>query len=340
MSPMFRHFRISLFIPLLLVFLTGCVDIQEAGDQSIGAPGGVSALPPPPSRPDGRLRADIESLGKNLSALRRGLANQEGRIEEVRKAVQSLTDLTEKNRAGADAASKNFDDRIKEIKERLDAVDSELAILRSSRDRGFAEPEKEEPEEEIRPAGAPAPKEAPGSVQQGTDSGGDAGVAGMPQQIPPVGAPQVSPQDIATAVPPAGAPAPAETPPPPPPDPEADYNEGLRVFKEERSFLKARELFHRFISNNPTNELADDAQYWIGESFFEEKNYERAILAFNKVQVDYANGDKAPDALLKEALAFLSLGDKASARELLGRVVKKYPESEAARAASEHLKSL
>jgi tol-pal system protein YbgF len=336
---MFHHFRISLFIPPLLVFLTGCVDMQGTGDQPIGAPGRVSALPPAPARPDGRLRADIESLGKNLSALRRGLANQEGRIEKVRKALQSLTDRIEKNRAGTDVVSKNFNDRIKELKGRLDAVDSEFAILRSSRDRGFAEPEKEEPEEEIRPAGVPAPKEAPGSAQQG--SGGEAGAAGAPQQVPPDGAPQVSPQDIAAAVPPAGAPAPVEIPtPPPPPDPEADYNEGLRVFKEERSFLKARELFHRFILNNPTNELADDAQYWIGESFFEEKNYERAILAFNKVQVDYANGDKAPDALLKEALAFLSLGDKASARELLGRVVKKYPESEAARAASEHLKSL
>ncbi len=100
MSLMFRHFRISLFIPLLLVFLTGCVDIQGAGDQPIGAPGRVSALPPAPARPDGRLRADIESLGKNLSALRRGLANQEGRIEKVRKALQSLTDRIEKNRAG------------------------------------------------------------------------------------------------------------------------------------------------------------------------------------------------------------------------------------------------
>ena len=58
------------------------------------------------------------------------------------------------------------------------------------------------------------------------------------------------------------------------------------------------------------------------------------------MQVDYANGDKAPDALLKEALAFLNLGDKASARELLARVIQKYPNSSAAEAALERLKSL
>ena len=84
----------------------------------------------------------------------------------------------------------------------------------------------------------------------------------------------------------------------------------------------------------------DDAQYLIGESYFEEKSYERAILAFNKVQVDYANGDKAPDSLFKEALSFLNLGDRASARELLERVVQKYPGSEAEQAATKHLNSM
>jgi tol-pal system protein YbgF len=99
-------------------------------------------------------------------------------------------------------------------------------------------------------------------------------------------------------------------------------------------------MFNRFMSKNTTHELADDAQYWIGESYFQEKKFERAILAFNKVQVDYANGDKAPNALFKEALAFLNLGDKASARELFARVIQKYPNSSVAIAATEQLKSL
>jgi tol-pal system protein YbgF len=142
-------------------------------------------------------------------------------------------------------------------------------------------------------------------------------------------------------IPPAGSPdAPVQPPPVKKLDPDADFNEALRVFRKDRSFPKARLLLNRFISSYPTHDLADDAQYLIGESYFEEKNYERAILAFNKVQVDYANGDKAPDSLFKEALSFLNLGDRASARELLGRVVQKYPGSEAEQAATKHLNSM
>ena len=110
--------------------------------------------------------------------------------------------------------------------------------------------------------------------------------------------------------------------------------------RDERNFSKARGLLNGFISEYPTHELADDAQYWIGQSYYQEKNFERAILAFNKVQVDYANGDKAPEALLLEALSFLNIDDRASARELLGQVIAKYPDSSAASTARKRLDSL
>ena len=129
-------------------------------------------------------------------------------------------------------------------------------------------------------------------------------------------------------------------PAPRPPDPEEDYTQAIRVLRDERNFVKARGLLNGFISKYPTHELADDAQYWIGQSYYREKNFERAILAFNKVQVDYANGDKAPEALLLEALSFLNIDDRASARELLGQVIAKYPDSNAASTARKRLESL
>ena len=135
-------------------------------------------------------------------------------------------------------------------------------------------------------------------------------------------------------------PQPAAPPAPKPLDPEEEFNQSLKVIQEEKSYPKARALLSAFIAKFPTHELSDDAQYWIGQTYFEERNYERAILAFNKVQVDYANGDKAPEALLQEGMSFLSLGDKASARELLMRLVQKYPNSEAAKTAEDRLKSI
>ncbi len=329
MFPSKRKFRGLFFSVVLILFVMGCQHVIQSGDRSLGAPSnsGIVSIP---------VESGDSSLIQSLKALRRGLANQEQRIDEERRAIQALTDQLEKNRNNIDAVWNNFEKQAKELKERLDSVENELALLRTSGDRPGDQLTKEGPGGEPPPIGAPGIPEAgsgkgaeaiPGSASgEGTESAG----------VPSGGA-----GDVARVIPPAGSPdEPFQPPPVKKPDPDSYFNEALRVFKEDRSFPKARLLLNRFISSYPTNELADDAQYLIGESYFEEKNFERAILAFNKVQVDYANGDKAPDALLKEALAFLNLGDRASARELLGRVVRKYPGSEAEKTATERLNSL
>ena len=130
------------------------------------------------------------------------------------------------------------------------------------------------------------------------------------------------------------------SPAPRPPNPEEEFALAIRVLREEKNFEKARSLLKGFIKKYPTHELADDAQYSIGWSYFEEKKIERAILAFNTVRVDYANGDRAPEALLMEALSHLEWGDTEAARELLGEVIEKYPDSSAAATARKRLKSL
>jgi tol-pal system protein YbgF len=212
--------------------------------------------------------------------------------------------------------------------------------LRLSRGRSGLVIEKEELDIQIRPAGVPAEFSSGGNLKEGSVKTESA--VGVSKETPiAAGIPKGVTQDVVLVVPPVGMPA--EVPLSPKsikPNPEDEYNEALRILNEEHSYPRARLIFNRFVSKNTTHELADDAQYWIGESYFQEKNFERAILAFNKVQVDYANGDKAPDALLKEALAFLNLGDKASARELLARVIQKYPNSSVAITATERLKSL
>lgn len=129
-------------------------------------------------------------------------------------------------------------------------------------------------------------------------------------------------------------------PAPRPPDPEEEFNLANRVLQEERNFPKARSLLKAFIRKYPKHGLADDAQYWIGQSYFQEKNIRDAILAFNTVKFDYANGDKAPDAFLMEALSHLEWGDTEAARMLLGELIDVYPDSSAAAAARKRLESL
>jgi len=91
--------------------------------------------------------------------------------------------------------------------------------------------------------------------------------------------------------------------------------------------------FREFLRKNPKSDLADDAQYYIGECYYSTKDYNRAILEFNEVLLKYPKGDKVPPALLRQANAFAELGDKVDARLILQKLVGEYPKTdEAARA--------
>ncbi|MBW1733114.1 MAG: tol-pal system protein YbgF [Deltaproteobacteria bacterium] len=116
-----------------------------------------------------------------------------------------------------------------------------------------------------------------------------------------------------------------------------DFNLGL--YREER-YEEAIGGFRNFIKKFPRSEFADNAQYWIGESYMALKQYEQAILAFQAVIKKYPKGNKVPNAILRQALAFYELKDKTSARLLLKKLVKKYPKSNEAKIAKAKLKTI
>ena len=102
----------------------------------------------------------------------------------------------------------------------------------------------------------------------------------------------------------------------------------------------ARRKFEAFLKQYPNTELSDNAQFWIGETYYLKKDYERAILEYEKAIVKYPEGDKIPAALYKQALAFLELGDKTNAKNLLKRVIEKYPQSDQANMAKKKLETI
>ncbi len=90
---------------------------------------------------------------------------------------------------------------------------------------------------------------------------------------------------------------------------------------------KARQTFQSLIQKYPQSEMVDNAQFWIGESYFREKWYERAILEYQTVIEKYPKGNKVPAAMLKQGMALLQIGEKSSARLILQELVKKYPKA-------------
>ena len=119
--------------------------------------------------------------------------------------------------------------------------------------------------------------------------------------------------------------------------PEYLYQQGYEAMKGGDT-VKARELFTNFLSLHPKHNLAANAHYWIGESYYSEKNFELAVLEFQEVIKNFPDKDKAPAAMLKQGMAFKELGDSKSATYILKKLVDDYPKSEEAKTAREKLK--
>ena len=102
----------------------------------------------------------------------------------------------------------------------------------------------------------------------------------------------------------------------------------------------ARQGFQEFIKRYPNSKNADNAQFWIGEIYYREKWYEKAILEYQSVIEKYPKGNKAPAALLKQGLAFSNIGDTANAKLILEELGRKYPKSNEAKVGAEKLKTM
>ena len=109
---------------------------------------------------------------------------------------------------------------------------------------------------------------------------------------------------------------------------------------DQGDFETARSAFEAIIKDFPKSEHADNAQFWIGEIYYREKWYEKAILEYQKVIENYPKGNKVPASLLKQGFAFISLGDKANSRLILKELSQKYPETNEGKIALQKLKEL
>lgn len=133
-------------------------------------------------------------------------------------------------------------------------------------------------------------------------------------EVPPNTAPAPSAAENAFA----GAQVPGSAP--------QEYRDGIDLLRRGDNGGAIQKL-REFLRKSPKSDLADDAQYWIGEAYYASRDYNRAILEFNEVLLRYPKGDKVPAALLRQALAFAELGDKVDARLVLQKLVSEHGDS-------------
>ena len=120
------------------------------------------------------------------------------------------------------------------------------------------------------------------------------------------------------------------------PDPEAMYQAAYSDIAAGRYNL-AREAFQTYLRYFSDTEVADNAQYWIGECYYATGDFAGAIPEFQKVVQNYPKADKVPSALLKIGLSYSRLGNSVEAKKYYRLLIQKYPKSSEASAARERL---
>lgn len=117
------------------------------------------------------------------------------------------------------------------------------------------------------------------------------------------------------------------------------YRSAMMLYGRGR-VTESRAAFQKVFDAEPTGELADNALFWIGETYFAAGNYAEAARYYRRVTTEFADQNKAPDALFKIAISHEKSGDLALARQTLRELIRDYPYSSAADSAKRELERI
>jgi tol-pal system protein YbgF len=156
----------------------------------------------------------------------------------------------------------------------------------------------------------------------------------------PIGSRLPSPTTGQTSSPiPPGGELSGSTPSPPAGSPEARrlYQAALSDYQRGR-FDLAAQGFRTYLEQAPRGDVADTAQYYLGESLYSAKDYHGAIDEFERLVREFPQSPQVPSALLKTGYAYYETKDNAQGRRALRTLVEKYPQSKEAKLAEERLR--
>ena len=271
------------------------------------------------------LTTEVKKLRSELAELRIAQEVTGRDLARVGPQIEALDARTSETQATV----RTMSGELQRFYQRVDAVDNAVGETRARVEALTQAPAAP-------PAPAPAPPPPPPAPSA---------IAAVERpRVPAVPPPTVPPGQAAPpmplvpqAVPPESVPAVAAVQPPQPAppapsaaragNPEQEYSAALATFRS-REHGQAVLDFIDFIAKHPKHPLASNAQYWIGEAYWAQRDYRQALVEFEKVS-EYGPG-KAPDALVKIGLCHARLREAARAEQAWQRVIREYPKSEAA----------
>jgi tol-pal system protein YbgF len=251
-------------------------------------------------------RTDVIVLDDRLASVEGQLARQKTQIEKLGQTSENKEQNIRGQTANLRVEIKSLREQIGAINGRLDEV--EYQIKKENSASGLTELDRMKED-------ARAMNSRITSIEQYLDMGGAArspSVKRAPAKVPAASVPLSSLSE------------------------QALYDQAKQAF-DAGELEKARQGFQEFTKRFPDSQNADNAQFWIGEIYYREKWYEKAIVEYQKVVEDYPRGNKIRSAMLKQGYAFLNIGDKANARLILKELIKKYPNTTEAQLATQKL---
>ena len=160
-----------------------------------------------------------------------------------------------------------------------------------------------------------------------------------PEPVTPPAAPPTSATATTPSQPAPTTPSAAQTPPTSGIDPFAEqqaYQSAFDLLKSGR-YDEAAVALQQFIAEYPTGSYADNAQYWLGETFYITRRFEESIQEFERLVSMHPNSQKLTHSLLKIGYAHDELGNKAEAERVLGQLMESHPQTAAAGLARKRL---
>ncbi|HYS54534.1 MAG TPA: tol-pal system protein YbgF [Thermoanaerobaculia bacterium] len=117
------------------------------------------------------------------------------------------------------------------------------------------------------------------------------------------------------------------------------YRRALMLFSQGKH-AESRAMFQQVLDGDPTGQLADNALFWIGETYFAAGDYNKAMRFYERVTKEFATENKAPDAMLKLGVTYEKISDLGMARKTFEECIRKYPYSTAAASAKQELQRI
>ncbi|MGH9357819.1 MAG: tol-pal system protein YbgF [Terriglobia bacterium] len=123
------------------------------------------------------------------------------------------------------------------------------------------------------------------------------------------------------------------------PDPSSLYNSAYADYTQGQYAL-AIQGFTQYLQDYGDTDLASNAQFYIGDSYYLQKKYKEAIQEYDQCIERYPKGNKTAAAYLKKGYALIALKDEAAGRRELLALLKRYPHSHEADLARDRLNRL